>query len=302
LFFFASPKTALNCVGIKLSAWLAICTKLTAMTESMRIDAATGFRSEGKNSSHPDSNFCSQGSMYDTAPSKIHRVDKIRIEFYLRRDDESCLQGQVSCPTDLDGGCCPSGYSCGARDYSAVTTTSTCVRCGSLTGYYDCLVSNGAGSRCPIGFICRESNESLPIASSSPLTQPVTGITTIIPMVTVQPQLTNLRDSGSDGDRLSGGAIYRIADGIVGFILTIGYMVRLILRRLNSLLSFVKARPEQPRRNSGDGELQRVQMNRVNMFQQKAPLEMWGPRSQGQFSHQTSELELGEGKKTRESQ
>ncbi|KAI1485264.1 hypothetical protein F5X96DRAFT_660766 [Biscogniauxia mediterranea] len=135
---------------------------------------------------------------------------------------------------------------------------------------------------------------------------------TIRSMVTVQPQLTNLRDSGPDGDRLSGGAIGRIIVGIVGFILTIGYMVWLILQRLNSLLSFVKARPEQPRRNSGDGGLQGVQLNRVHIFQQKAPLEMWDLHSQGQFSHQTSELiggyeahgssELGEGKKTLELQ
>ncbi|PWW78631.1 hypothetical protein C7212DRAFT_274982 [Tuber magnatum] len=67
----------------------------------------------------------------------------------------SCSSGYYACPTNLAGGCCPSGRLCGVSDCPSQTTTGTPVASGDAcpTGYYTCSAQFNGGC-CRIGRDC----------------------------------------------------------------------------------------------------------------------------------------------------
>ncbi|KAI0598691.1 hypothetical protein F4775DRAFT_168810 [Biscogniauxia sp. FL1348] len=70
-----------------------------------------------------------------------------------KRDTSCPLTDWKLCPASVNGGCCPNNYECDVSSCFA-TTAGPSTGCGSRVGYYDCPLTAGAGSCCPVGFIC----------------------------------------------------------------------------------------------------------------------------------------------------
>ncbi|KAI1632744.1 hypothetical protein F4809DRAFT_653079 [Biscogniauxia mediterranea] len=78
-----------------------------------------------------------------------------------KRDSSCSLTDWKLCPASVNGGCCPNNYECDVSSCFA-TTAGPSTGCGSLVGYYDCPLTAGAGSCCPVGFICGGGSNCLP--------------------------------------------------------------------------------------------------------------------------------------------
>ncbi|KAI1492820.1 hypothetical protein F5X96DRAFT_317436 [Biscogniauxia mediterranea] len=78
-----------------------------------------------------------------------------------KRDSSCSLTDWKLCPASVNGGCCPNNYECDVSSCFA-TTAGPSTGCGSLVGYYDCPLTAGAGSCCPVGFICDGGSNCLP--------------------------------------------------------------------------------------------------------------------------------------------
>ncbi|KAH9896338.1 hypothetical protein F4778DRAFT_263577 [Xylariomycetidae sp. FL2044] len=84
---------------------------------------------------------------------KIHQLDKAYDVLRHPKRDPTCQQsGYTLCDGSVGGGCCPDNYECGTSSCTA-TTAGPSTACGQV-GYYNCPIEAGAGSCCPVGFIC----------------------------------------------------------------------------------------------------------------------------------------------------
>ncbi|KAI0834238.1 hypothetical protein F5Y06DRAFT_173768 [Hypoxylon sp. FL0890] len=84
---------------------------------------------------------------------QIHRLEKNHNLIRHPKRDASCqVSGYTVCPASVNGGCCPENYACAVSSCYATTAGPTSA-CGT-EGYYNCPLTAGPGSCCPVGYIC----------------------------------------------------------------------------------------------------------------------------------------------------
>lgn len=73
----------------------------------------------------------------------IHRIEKREAHITAapadglkRREEDVCGANMSLCPSSLDGGCCPDGYSCAKESCHATTRGPS--TCGGVVGWYGC--------------------------------------------------------------------------------------------------------------------------------------------------------------------
>ncbi|KAJ8129016.1 hypothetical protein O1611_g4617 [Lasiodiplodia mahajangana] len=71
---------------------------------------------------------------------------------HAKRKDTCQVSGWSLCPASVGGGCCPDNFECDTA--SCYATTAGPTSCNGATGYYNCPLTRGAGSCCPVGLIC----------------------------------------------------------------------------------------------------------------------------------------------------
>ncbi|KAJ6439374.1 salicylate hydroxylase [Purpureocillium lavendulum] len=101
----------------------------------------------------------------------VHRMEKRapqvtrRAVLMDKRDDGgACGLSMKSCPSSLDGGCCPENYDCAIG--SCVATTKGPSTCGTLVGWYACQAVYGGGC-CPDGYQCQRGANCVPPTGSA---------------------------------------------------------------------------------------------------------------------------------------
>ncbi|KAI1135819.1 hypothetical protein F5Y05DRAFT_161994 [Hypoxylon sp. FL0543] len=84
---------------------------------------------------------------------QIHRLEKNHNILRHPKRDASCqASGYTLCPASVNGGCCPENYACAVSSCYATTAGPTSA-CGSA-GWYNCPITAGPGTCCPVGYIC----------------------------------------------------------------------------------------------------------------------------------------------------
>ncbi|KAI1129865.1 hypothetical protein F5Y10DRAFT_290488 [Nemania abortiva] len=70
------------------------------------------------------------------------------------------VSGWSLCPASVGGGCCPDNFECDTA--SCYATTAGPTSCNGQTGYYNCPITLGPGSCCPVGLICDDGGGCVP--------------------------------------------------------------------------------------------------------------------------------------------
>ncbi|KAI0432676.1 hypothetical protein F5Y09DRAFT_301097 [Xylaria sp. FL1042] len=115
-------------------------------------------------------------SQNDDSEYGVHWVDKnLNIFQHVKRKAVCQLDGWLLCPSSVGGGCCPPNFECGTA--SCYATTSGPTSCNGKTSWYNCPVTLGAGSCCPLGKVCDNSGGCVPpFGDSSPSSCPTSWI------------------------------------------------------------------------------------------------------------------------------
>ncbi|KAI0513146.1 hypothetical protein F5B22DRAFT_647958 [Xylaria bambusicola] len=97
----------------------------------------------------------------DDGEWEVHWVTKNPNPFRHAKRKAVCqVDGWLLCPSSVGGGCCPPNFECGTA--SCYATTSGPTSCNGQTGYYNCPLTLGAGSCCPVGLICNDNDGCSP--------------------------------------------------------------------------------------------------------------------------------------------
>ncbi|KAK5629300.1 hypothetical protein RRF57_005015 [Xylaria bambusicola] len=92
---------------------------------------------------------------------EVHWITKNPNPFrHAKRKSVCQIDGWLLCPSSASGGCCPPNFECDTA--SCYATTSGPTSCNGKIGYYNCPLTLGAGSCCPVGYICNENDGCSP--------------------------------------------------------------------------------------------------------------------------------------------
>ncbi|KAI1431973.1 hypothetical protein GGR50DRAFT_676866 [Xylaria sp. CBS 124048] len=102
---------------------------------------------------------------YDDGEYELHWIDKGSAsnipQFAKRKAEATCQQtGWSLCPASVGGGCCPDYFACDTK--SCYATTAGPTSCNGQLNYYNCPLTAGPGSCCPVGLICGDGSECIP--------------------------------------------------------------------------------------------------------------------------------------------
>jgi len=95
-----------------------------------------------------------------------------------------------------------------------------------------------------------------------------------------------------DGGELTKAQIGGVVGGALGFVIILGAIAWLLMRRLNEIVRFVKARLEPEKGNINGKDVPEVQRggSPVACILQEEPAEVWDPHSQGMRPNMRREL------------
>ncbi|KAI1156599.1 hypothetical protein F4825DRAFT_263470 [Nemania diffusa] len=92
---------------------------------------------------------------------EVHWITKSPSQHLLTKRKAVCQIGGWSlCPASVGGGCCPNNFECGTS--SCFATTAGPTSCGGTVGYYNCPLTLGAGTCCPVNLICDDGGGCIP--------------------------------------------------------------------------------------------------------------------------------------------
>ncbi|KAI1173023.1 hypothetical protein F4777DRAFT_481260 [Nemania sp. FL0916] len=95
---------------------------------------------------------------------KVHWVEKrvvvARQVRHVKRKEVCQPEGWSLCPASVGGGCCPDNFECGTS--SCFATTAGPTSCHGTAGWYNCPLTAGPGTCCPVGLICGDDGGCVP--------------------------------------------------------------------------------------------------------------------------------------------
>jgi hypothetical protein len=101
--------------------------------------------------------------------------------------------------------------------------------------------------------------------------------------------LINGTGEGNKGT-LTSAEIGGVIGGVLGFVVVVGVITWLIMRRLNEVMRFIKTRLEPGQASNGSYVPQEPQAEIPNAYTSEPPSEVWDPHSQGYYHNTTREL------------